>query len=191
MVFASDRSGNILFPGSPQYVRINNNNIRQLWMESADYKFYVELTGAYVWYQFPIMLHNYAGQQQYVFFLYSNLFVDINQYSIAVSASYLIEVIVIPISLFFVSALVSYFVLNKMINALVAEIDLLVKKSQSLLDGDLDVRIPEYKETLEVRKVYEEFDKFSEVVRYSFKGYFAVGNATDKNVKYYKALKLY
>lgn len=54
----------------------------------------------------------------------------------------------IPISLFFVSVLVSYFILNKMVNTLISEIDLLVKKSQSLLDNDLDIKIPEYTKTL-------------------------------------------
>lgn len=29
------------------------------------------------------------------------------------------------------------------------------------------------------------------MIKYSFKDYFAGGNTTDKNVKYYKALKLY
>lgn len=41
-----------------------------------------------------------------------------------------------------ITVLISYFILNKIINNVVSEIDLLVKKSQSLLDNDLDIKIP-------------------------------------------------
>ena len=80
-----------------------------------------------------------------MFFLFAESVIDASQYSLGVGTSYLIEVTVIPIILFIISLLVSYFILNKMINNLVTEIDLLVKKSQSLLDDDLDIKIPEYK----------------------------------------------
>ena len=153
-VFVSNKNLGITFPATPTPITLIDPNIelytdefQPYWYPDSSYYFYVRAFKQEIWYQFPIKLCGTNGTAQNVFFLFAESVVNSNEYSLGVGTAYLIETTLIPFGLFSFSVLVSYFILNKIINSLVSEIDLLVKKSQSILDNDLEVNIPEYKET--------------------------------------------
>lgn len=106
-------------------------------------------------YQTPIMIYDYHIQKiAFSTYMITSDEVLQNIHS-NFSAEHLVPIVLTPGILFLVSCFVSWLLLSRVVGRLTTEISTLLKKSGLLMKGDLEVEIPEFEGTRELKNVYD------------------------------------
>jgi hypothetical protein len=157
------------------------------WYQNTTGAMQIGVLGTFTYYQCPIMI--WTSQLTKVpFFVYiigSDEVLENIRYDF--TGNHLLPVLLAPTILFLVSCLLSWFVLNLIVNKLMREVCVLLNKSKLLIKGDLEIEIPDYDGTLELKGVYEKLKILNELTKFSDERYFK-GNNSEKSIKYYRAL---